>query len=99
MFLAEEYVLKTIARYSTQFSWRDGDPLWIFNGHALHTSLSDLFRKFAFGEIIFGAGFLVSVIIATVSAFGRSVWLLSDPGLYAIAVSISLALLIAIKNE
>jgi hypothetical protein len=99
LILGEEHALTSALRYSAQFSQREKDHVSEFNAQALNASLNDLYRKLTSGGIVFVAGFLLSASVATLGEIGGSVWLLSDPALYVIVASISLAFLVALKTD
>ena len=99
IFLAAEHSLTLIMTYAQQFSKPKDGSISIFNLPVLHTSLDRLYRKIAWDGVIFGMGFLLSVAIAIFATNGPVVGFLADPSLYAIIVSLSVAMLIVLKDQ
>ena len=99
MVMASEHVLSMTLNYSGQFSGHGNRSVSEFNAPALRASLDHLYRRLAWEGVVFGTGFLFSVAIATMGVVSPTATFLSDPSVYAIVASISLALLVAFKEE
>lgn len=99
MVMASEHVLSMTLNYSGQFSERGNRSVVEFNAQTLRASLDQLYRRLAWDGVVFGAGFLVSVAIAAIGVVGPAAAFLSDPSVYALVASISLALLVLFKEE
>jgi hypothetical protein len=99
MILASEHVLGRGLTYSSQFSRRGNTMIWEFNADALNATLSRLYKQLARDGLILGVGFALSIIVASLGALGPVVSVLSDPSLYMVIASISLAALVALKEE
>jgi len=99
MILASEHVLSSTLSYSSQFSDRRDAAIRIFNADTLTASLKHLYRRLARDGLILGAGFVLSVAAASVGILGPTVPILSDPSLYMVIASISLAALVILKEE
>lgn len=99
MILASEHTLTTTFSYSTQFSNRGNLAIQEFNAEALKRSLNHLCRRLARDGLILGIGFVLSVVAASIGTFGPAASILSDPSLYMIIASISLAALVMLKEE
>ena len=99
MSIASDHILSLTLNYSGQFSRRGRSAVAEFKVPALRASLGDLCRRIAWDGIVFGGAFLLSIAIAALGAVGATVTLLSDPSLYVILLTISLAALIMLKGE
>jgi len=99
MILASEHVLSSTLSYSPQFSDRRDAAIWISNADTLTASLKHLYSRLARDGLILGAGFVLSVAAASIGILGPTVPILSDPSLYMVIASISLAALVILKEE
>jgi len=99
MGIASDHILNMALNYSGQFSQLGNRAVAEFNVSALKASLGDLYRRIAWDGVVFGSAFLLSITVATLGAVGATVAVLSDPSLYVILLSISLAALIMLKEE
>jgi hypothetical protein len=99
MILASEYTLTTALSYSAQFSNRGDPTIREYNSESLRVSLNDLYRMLARNCLVLAAGFVLSVVGASVGSFAPAASILSDPSLYIVVASISLAALIVLKEE
>ena len=99
MVIGSEHVLNMGLNYSGQFSARGNRSVTQFNIQALRATLDHLYRRMAWECVVFGAGFLLSVAIATIAIVGPTAEFLSDPSVYALVASIALALLVLFKEE
>jgi hypothetical protein len=99
MVMASEHALTMTLKYSGQFSGRGNRSVIEFNAQALRASLDHVYRRLAWDGVVFGTGFLLSVAIATIGVVGPTAGFLSDPSVYALVASISLALLIMFKED
>jgi len=99
MILASEHTLTTTLGYSIQFSNRGNLAVQEFNAEALRVSLNHLYRRLARDNLILSTGFVLSLLAASVGMFVPTAPILSDPSLYIVIASISLAALVVIKEE
>jgi hypothetical protein len=99
MLLAGERILSTIINYSRQFSKRGNPSALEFNEPALRSSLDHLYQRLGWDGAIFGSGFLLAIAVATLGVTTPPTSYLSDPSLFAIVAALSLAMLIALKEE
>jgi hypothetical protein len=99
MILATEHLLSTAMSYSAQFSTTGDSSVKQFNAPALTVSLCHLYRNLGRDGIVFGVSFLLSLAIGALSAIGATTTVLSDPSLYAIVATISLALIVVLREE
>jgi hypothetical protein len=99
MLVAAEHALNLTLKYAGQFSKSQDGSVSEFNMHALDASLNRLYHKLGWDGVVFGAGFLLSVGVATFATSGTVVGFLADPSLYAIIVSLSVGMLIVLKTE
>jgi len=99
MIIASEHILSMTLKYGGQFRWHGNRSVMEFNAQVLTASLGHLYRRFAWDSAVFGTVFLASLAIAAVSVVGPTVSFLSDPSVYALVASISLAFLIVFKEE
>ncbi|HXX72251.1 MAG TPA: hypothetical protein VEI80_01040 [Candidatus Acidoferrales bacterium] len=99
MILANEHTLTTTLSYSCQFA--NGGDLFVreFNAESLRISLNYLYKLLARDGLILGAGFVLSVVAVSFVTFAPAASILSDPSLYIVIASISLAALILLKEE
>ena len=98
MILGTEQVLSLISNYGAQFSLSNSAP--IFNVPTLQRSLDHLYRRLAWDGAIFSAGYLFSVAVVSMGNFlGPVAPALSDISVYVLVTSISLAILIVLKEE
>ena len=99
MGIASDHILNMALNYSGQFSQLGNRAVAEFNVSALKTSLGDLYRRIAWDGVVFGSAFLLSITVAPLGAVGATVAVLSDPSVYVILLSISLAALVMLKEE
>jgi hypothetical protein len=99
MILASEHILTSSLKYSAQFSRSGNRTAAGFNAKALRGSLRHLYRRLARDGVVFGSGFLLSATVATIGALGPTLSILSDLSFYVIIASLSLALLIVLKED
>ena len=99
MAIGSEHILNMTLTYSAQFSGRANRAVAEFNAHALGLSLGHLYGRFAWDGVVFGGAFILSLVVAAMGAVGASVAILSDPSLYVILLSLSLAFLFLLKEE
>lgn len=99
MAIASEHVLSVILKYSPQFSLRGNHTVVEFNAHALRASLGHVYGRLARDGVVFGVAFLLSIAVASLGAVGMTIPVLSDPSLYLILVSISLAFLFVFEEQ
>jgi hypothetical protein len=100
MILGTEQVLSLISNYGAQFSLNDSAPVALFNVPVLQRSLDSLYRRLARNGVIFVAGYLLSVAVVAMSSLLSPVTpVLSDISVYVLVTSISLAILIVLREE
>ena len=99
MILVSEQTLTTTLSYSGQFSNRGNLVVLGFNAEALMVSLNHLYKRLARDSLILGAGFVFSLAAASLGAFEPTAPILSDPSLYMVIASISLAALVLLKEK
>jgi len=99
MTIASDHFLSTTLNYSGQFSQPGSSTVSEFNAPAISASLGDLYRRFARDGLVFGVAFLLSIGVAAMGGMGAAVTVLSDPSLYVILLTISLAFLLVLKEE
>jgi len=99
MILADEHTLTIALSYSPQFANRGDLIVREFNAESLRISLNYLYKLLARDGLILGAGFVLSLVAASFVTFAPAASILSDPSLYIVVASISLAALILLKEE
>jgi hypothetical protein len=100
MILGTEQALSLIPNYGAQFSLSKSAPVTSFNMPTLQLSLDRLYRRLTWDGIIFGAAYLLSLTVASMGSLLSSVApTLSDISVYVIVASISLAILIVLREE
>jgi hypothetical protein len=99
MVIGSEHILSMTLAYSAQFSGRANRAVAEFNAPVLRLSLGLLYARFAWDGIVFGGAFILSLAVAAISAVSATVTILSDPSLYVILLSLSLAFLFLSKDE
>jgi hypothetical protein len=100
MILGTEQALSLISNYGAQFSLSNSAPVTSFNIPTLQRSLDHLYRRLAWDGVILGAGYLLSVAIASMGSFLSPLApALSDISVYVLVTSISLAILIVLREE
>jgi len=99
MLLGSERTLTTTLTYSYQFSTRDNSEVREFNAEALRASIDYLPRKFARDSLILGLGFVLSLVAGSLIPPLTGSLILSDPSLYLVVATISLAALIILKDQ
>jgi len=99
MMIASEHGVSLILKYAAQFSRRQERSTIGFNLTVLQDSLRHLYRKLTVDALVFGIGFILSLSIATLGTTLPMAGFLSDPSLYAVVASLSIALLIVLKGE
>jgi len=98
MILLGEQAMTTALSYGAQFSNQGELSIREFNVKALTGSLNNLYRRLAGDGLILGSGFVLSVAAASLGAVSPNYYL-SDPSLYIVIASISLAALLTLKEE
>lgn len=99
MILVTEHTLTTTLSYSAQFSNHVDLTVREFNSESLRLSLNHLYKMIARNSVVFGSGFVLSEVAASMGSFVPTASILSDPSLYIVIASISLAALIVLKEE
>jgi hypothetical protein len=99
MILMSEHTLTTISSYSAQFANRGNLAIREFNVEALRNSLNHLYKRIARDSLVLVMGFVLSAAAVSVGAFGPAASILSDPSLYMVIASISLAALVMLKED
>jgi hypothetical protein len=100
MVLASERILTLISNYNTQFSTRGQELLMGFNVPALGRSLNHLYRRLAWNGVTLGTSYLLSLaLLSAAILLGPFRSILSDASLYVLVTSVSLAILIASREE
>jgi len=99
MILVSEHALTTTSSYGAQFSNQRLLAVREFNAETLRVSLNHLYRRLARDTLILGAGFVMAVAVASLGTVGPGASILSDPSLYMVIASISLAALLMLKEE
>ena len=99
LILAGEHAMTTALSYSAQFSNRGELAIREFNSTALRISLNHLYERLARDGLVLGGGFVLSVVAAGLGAFSSASSILSDPSLYIVIASTSLAALLTLKED
>jgi len=100
MILGSEQSLNLVSNYGAQFSLTNTSQVTDFNLPTLQKSLDRLYRRLAWNGVIFGAAYLLSLTVAAMSSLLSPVGpALSDISVYVIVTSISLGILIVLRNE
>jgi len=99
MILISEHVLSVALNYSGQFSEHRNRSVMEFNANALTTSIDYAYKRLAQDGLLFGVAFLGALSVAAASVVSPAIAGISDPSVYVIVASISLALLIAFKQD
>jgi len=99
MLLGSEHTLTTTLSYHPQFSTRDNSEVREFNAEALRVSIKHLTRKLARDSLLLGLGFVVSVMAGSLIPPLTGGSILSDPSLYLVVATVSLAALIISKDQ
>jgi hypothetical protein len=100
MVLFSDRTMNLLANHGQQFSVL-GEPLLLdFNAPVLQRSLAHLYRRVARNGVIFAGCYLITIgALLGGFDFHRFAPILSDVSLYILAISISLALLVSMKED
>ena len=100
MILLSDHMTNLISTYRRQFSAIDEKVVLDFNWPVLERSLTYLYRRLALNGTVFAVCYLVT-IVALLSGLDFSGFapILSDVSFYILVISISLALLITMKED
>ena len=99
LILTTEHILTAAASYSPQFSIKCERAILEFNLETYAASLNHLYRRLARNALIFATGFLISILVVSLGAISPAASILSDPSLYIVVASISLAALLTVKEH
>ena len=100
MILFSDHIVGLVSKYGRQFSTMDEKVILDFNWPILGRSLNYLYRRLAVNGAVFAVCYLVT-IGALLSGLDLAAFapVLSDVSLYILVISISLALLVTMKED
>ena len=100
MILFSEHAVSLVSEFSHQFSVLRGEMWLDFNTSALGRSLIGVYRRLARNGVVFASSYVLAIgILLSGFSFNRFVPFLSDVSLYALVVSVSVALLVVVKED
>jgi hypothetical protein len=100
MMMFSEHMVSLLSEYRHQFSTLTGERVLDFNSPALRRSLAGLYRRLARNGILYACCYVITIgVLLTGLDFSRVAPILSDVSLYILVISISLALLVVMKED
>jgi small-conductance mechanosensitive channel len=100
MMMFSEHIVSLFSEYRHQFSTLVGERVLDFNSPALGRSLAGLYRRLARNGILYACCYVITIgVLLTGLGFSRVAPILSDVSLYILVISISLALLVVMKED
>jgi hypothetical protein len=100
MILFSDHMVNMVSDYGRQFSTISGKTFLDFNTPILEHSLRYLSRRLILNGAVFAGCYLVTIVALLGELdFSRLAPILSDASLYILVISISLALLVTMKED